>query len=86
MVPSLFFIMLAGYDGYRWCQVWGESEQRKKILKISFYLASAHAGEEGEQCGLKRHCFGFFFWKKKGNEFDNNSKMGYDNNNKLTQV
>jgi len=53
--------MLAGYDGYRWCQVWGESEQRKKILKISFYLASAHAGEEGEQCGLKRHCFGFFF-------------------------
>jgi hypothetical protein len=65
MVPSLFFIMLAGYDGYRWCQVWGESEQRKKILKISFYLASAHAGEEGEQCGLKRHCFGLFFFEKK---------------------
>jgi hypothetical protein len=45
------------------------------------------AGEEGEQCGLKRTVSIYFvFLKKKGNEFDNNLKMGYDNNNKLTQV
>jgi hypothetical protein len=40
----------------------GESERGKKILKISFFHASAHAGEEGEQCGLKQHYFGLFFY------------------------
>jgi len=36
---------------------------------------------------FKMHCFDIFcFFEKKGNEFDNNLKMGYDNNNKLTQV
>ena len=44
------------------------------------------AGEEGEQCGLKCTVLIYFFFEKKGNEFDNNLKMGYDNNNKLTQV
>jgi hypothetical protein len=65
MVPSLFFIMLAGYGGYRWCQVWGESEWGKKILKISFFPASAYAGEEGEQCGLKHTVLVFLLKKRK---------------------
>ena len=30
--------------------------------------------------------FFFFVFEKKGNEFENNPKMGYDNNNKLIQV
>jgi len=40
--------------------------------------------EEGEQCRSKRHCFGFFFlrkrnviWKKK-KKFRSDPKMGYD--------
>jgi len=35
---------------------------------------------------FKTTLFRVFFLKKKGNEFDNNPKMGYDNKNKLTQV
>jgi hypothetical protein len=40
--------------------------------------------EEGEQCRSKRHCFGFFFlrkrnviWKKK-KKIGSDPKMGYD--------
>jgi hypothetical protein len=39
---------------------------------------STHAGEEEEQCCSKWHYFGFFYFGRKGNEFENNSKMGYD--------
>jgi len=45
--------------------------------KISFFPASGHTGEEGEQCCFERHCF-VFKKKRKGNEFLNNLKMGYD--------
>jgi hypothetical protein len=46
MVPSLFFIMLVGNGGYRWCQVWGESERGKKILKISFFPTFGMQGKK----------------------------------------
>jgi hypothetical protein len=40
--------------------------------------------EEGEQCRSKRHCFGFFFFKEKKcnleeeKKFGSDPKMGYD--------
>jgi hypothetical protein len=76
--------MLVRYGGYGWCQVWGESERGKKILKISFFHASAHAGEEGELCGLNNTISNYFFIEKKENEFENNPRISYENKNKLT--
>jgi len=56
---------------------WGEREKAGKNTgeQTSSSPASACAGEV-VQCYSKWHCFGFFL--RKGNEFENNSKIGYD--------
>jgi len=45
-----------------------ESGQEKKIFKKASSSPVAHPGEKEEQCCLKRHCFVFFFLRKR-NEF-----------------
>ena len=53
--------------------------------KTSSSLASACAGEGGEQCRLKQHCFisFFFFLFEVGKKMNlgNNPKMGYNRHN-----
>ena len=54
-LPSLFFIMLEGYDGYGLCRVFGGRERGEKAGKIIFFPASSRAGEEEGASRSKRH-------------------------------
>jgi len=70
-------------EGRGFCQglcKWGEREKARKNTgeQTSFPPTYLCAGEAGEQCCSKWHCFSVFFLRKH-NEFGNNPKGGYDN-------
>jgi hypothetical protein len=56
--------MLAGYDGYGLCRVFGGRERGEKAGKIIFFPASSRAGEEEGASRSKRHhsMFPLFFF------------------------